>query len=109
MNETQRAVELFKGGYNCSQSLLGAFCESLGLDQKTALATGVRFWRGDGSHRRYLRGIDRSHHGAGGLRYGSADASDKSAKYEMYRKTRDLVEEFKASNRLIVLSGFAGI
>ena len=30
-----------------------------------------------------------------GLRYGSADASNKSGKYDLYRRTRDLMEQFK--------------
>ena len=33
----EEAKELFKSGYNCSQAVLGVFCEELGLDFDTAM------------------------------------------------------------------------
>jgi len=35
--KSERAVELFKEGYNCSQAVLAAYCEDVGIDMKTAL------------------------------------------------------------------------
>ena len=32
-----RAKALFLEGYNCSQSIVGAFCEDVGLDFETAI------------------------------------------------------------------------
>lgn len=32
MKKSEKAVELFKKGYNCSQSVFGAFAEDLGID-----------------------------------------------------------------------------
>ena len=34
-NKPEYAVKLFKEGYNCSQAVLGAFCNELGLDLAT--------------------------------------------------------------------------
>ncbi len=37
MNNPEYAVNLFKKGYNCSQAVLGAYCEELGMDMETAM------------------------------------------------------------------------
>ena len=38
MDHVARALELNQGGYNCAQSVLCAFSDLTGLDEKTALA-----------------------------------------------------------------------
>ena len=37
INHSQRAMELFKQGYNCSQSVFVAFHEDMDIDLETAL------------------------------------------------------------------------
>lgn len=94
MTQTEIALKLFNDGYNCSQSVLGAFCESFGMDQKTALTLTSGFGGGVGGAGDMCGALT----GAImvlGLKYGSADSRDKTAKNEMYRKTRDLSEEYK--------------
>jgi C_GCAxxG_C_C family probable redox protein len=94
MDNAQEAVTLFDEGCNCSQAVLAAFCGSLGLDQKTALMLASGFGGGMGATGSTCGALT----GAImvlGLKYGSSDISNKTAKYEMYRKTRSLVEEFK--------------
>jgi len=41
----EKAADIFNGGHNCAQAVLGAFCEEYGLDTDTAL----RIARGLGS------------------------------------------------------------
>ena len=94
MDKAKHAVKLFDEGYNCSQAVLGAFAESFGMDEKTALTLASGFGGGMGR----MGGVCGALTGAImvlGLKYGSADASDKTAKHEMYRKTRTLAEELK--------------
>ncbi len=94
MDTINQAVALFDGGYNCSQALLGAFCGPLGLDQAAALKLASGFGGGIGCSGDVCGSLT----GAIivlGLKYGSADAADKTAKNEMYRKTRLLSDEFK--------------
>lgn len=94
MNESAQAVKLFDEGYNCSQAVLGAFCESLGLNAKKAFTLAAGFGGGIGCGGDVCGSLT----GAVmvlGLKYGSADAADKTAKNEMYRKARILTEEFK--------------
>ena len=44
----QKAVELFKSGYNCSQSVVAAFADMYGFTQEQALRMGASFGGGIG-------------------------------------------------------------
>ncbi len=95
MDRADRAVTLFKGGFNCAQSVLAAWAEEFGLDEKTALKLAGGLGGGIGRQ----GGICGALTGAIlvlGLRYGTADAKDKAAKYDLYRKAADLSDAFKA-------------
>ena len=47
MTEKQRmAAELFMQGYNCAQSVCGAFADELGISRETLLAAGAAFGGG---------------------------------------------------------------
>ena len=43
-NHAERAVDLFREGYNCAQAVFAAFCDVTGMDFQTALAPAC-FWR----------------------------------------------------------------
>ena len=49
--KSEKAKELFKSGYNCSQSVLGVFCEELGMDFDTAMKIACPFGGGMGRMR----------------------------------------------------------
>ena len=51
MNRVEKAEELFKSGYNCSQSVIGAFCDDLGLDFNTTMKLSEGFGGGIGRMR----------------------------------------------------------
>ena len=36
MNQAQKAAEYHQKGYNCAQPIVCAFCDKVGLDEKTA-------------------------------------------------------------------------
>ena len=36
-SKREKAMQLFKDGYNCSQAVFGAFCDELGMDFETAI------------------------------------------------------------------------
>lgn len=94
MNRVQKAIQLFNSNYNCSQAVLAAFAEDLGLDTPTALKLGAGFGGGIGCSGEVCGALV----GAVmtlGLKYGSCVGEDKAAKNEMYRKARLLADEFK--------------
>lgn len=62
--KSEKAKELFKSGYNCSQAVLGVFCEELGLDFETAMKIASSFGGGMG-RMRGLRNCQRNVYGRG--------------------------------------------
>ena len=74
-----KAKELFKNGYNCSQSVLGVWAEELGLDFNTAMKISQSFGGGMGR----LREVCGACSGAFmvlGMKYGTENSKDFDAK-----------------------------
>jgi C_GCAxxG_C_C family probable redox protein len=94
MDKTKRAEEYFTdGGYACSQSVLAAFSESLGMDEKTALKIAAPF--GGGIARN--AGICGAVTGAImalGLKYGNDIQGDSEAKNLTYDKVNLFLQKF---------------
>lgn len=98
--KSQKAKELFKSGYNCSQAVLGVFCEELGLDFETAMRIASSFGGGMGRMREVC-GTVSGMFMAAGLAYSSA--SDSSAeKGEHYKRIQELAKRFKEQNGSII-------
>ncbi len=95
MDPVEQAVTLFSEGFNCSQAVLAAWARPLGLDRSIALKLAGGLGGGIGR----TGGICGALTGAIlvlGLRYGTDDPNDKNTKYDLYRKTQNLMEQFKA-------------
>jgi C_GCAxxG_C_C family probable redox protein len=93
----EKAQELFKAGYNCSQAILGAFCEEYGMDFETAMKMSVSFGGGMGRMREVC-GTVSGMFMVLGLAYWEKD-SDKSSHY---KRVQELAEEFKKNNGSII-------
>ncbi len=94
MDRTQKAVNLFSEGFSCSQAVLAAYADMFDLDEQTALKIASGFGGGLGQMSETCGALT----GAVmvlGLKYGSISGDDRTAKFENYRKVRDLVAEFK--------------
>lgn len=93
-NKSEKARDLFLKGYNCSQSVIGAFCEDLGLDFNTAMMLSSSFGGGMGG----LREVCGALSGAFmviGLKYGYTTPDNPTEKAELYKKVRSVGEAFK--------------
>ena len=101
MSKREKAMELFKSGYNCSQSVLGVFCEELGLDFKTAMKISSSFGGGMGRMREVC-GTVSGMFMAAGLMFGPSDNSDSGAKGELYKRIQELARRFKEENGSII-------
>ncbi len=91
------AVELFKSGFNCSQSVLAVFCEEYGFPAETALRIACPFGGGIGGSGKTCGALT----GAMmviGLKYGSSSASDAEARHLTREKTRMLIDNFSKSH-----------
>jgi len=91
------AVELFKSGFNCSQSVLAAFCEEYGLPVETAFRIACPFGGGIGGSGRTCGALTGGLMVVG-LKYGPASGSDTGAKNLAREKTRMLIDNFIKSH-----------
>ncbi len=98
--KTEKAKELFKSGYNCSQAVLGVFCEELGLDFETAMKLASSFGGGMGRMREVC-GTVSGMFMAAGLAFASASDSPVE-KGEHYKRIQELAKRFKDKNGSII-------
>ena len=95
------AEELFKKGYNCSQSVFAAFCDETGIELETALKISSSFGGGMGRLREVCGAVSGMFMVAGML-YGYSDPLDKTAKAEHYKLIQSLAMKFKTENNSII-------
>ena len=98
--KSEKAKELFKSGCNCSQAVLGVFCEEYGLDFETAMKIALSFGGGMGRMREVC-GTVSGMFMAIGLIMGSDDNSN-AAKGEHYKRVQELANKFKEKNGSII-------
>lgn len=101
MNKKERAMDLFKSGYNCSQAVLGVFCEEAGLDFDTAMKISSSFGGGMGRMREVC-GTVSGMFMAAGLLFGENINLNHEAKSQLYSKIQTLAKTFKESNGSII-------
>ena len=97
MNHENRARELFRAGYNCSQAVLLAFSDVTGLDEKTAVTLSSSFGGGMGRLREVCGAVSGAFMVAGIL-WGYSDPTDHEAKKEHYALIQRIAQEFKKNN-----------
>lgn len=105
--KAERAKQLFKDGYNCSQAVLGAFCEELGLDFETAIKLSSSFGGGMGRMREVCGAVSGIFMAAG-LKYGYTSPKELESKKEHYKLIQQMAEEFKQKNGSIICRELLG-
>ena len=101
---SDRALELFKQGYNCSQAVFCAFCDEFNMDEETALRVSAGLGGGVGRMREVCGTVT----GAAlviGMLYGATDGKDTQKKKETYEKVQEITEEFKKMPALYIADG----
>ena len=99
-NKSEKAKELFKSGYNCSQAVLGVFCEELGMDFDTAMKISSSFGGGMGRMREVC-GTVSGMFMAAGLAFASSNNSLED-KGTQYKRIQELAKRFKDMNGSII-------
>lgn len=108
IDHSQRAKELFKQGYNCSQAVFASFCDDLNLDFDTALKIASSFGAGMGRLREVCGAVSGMFMVAG-MKYGYTDVKDREAKTEHYKMIQELAEQFKTDNHSIICRELLGL
>ncbi len=107
MTVADRAEELFRRGYNCSQAVFGAIAPELGLDFDTAMKIASSLGGGMGRLREVC-GACSGLFMAAGLLKGYSTPEKGEIKAEHYALVRQLAEEFKAEFGSIVCRDILG-
>ncbi len=97
----KEARSRFLSGYNCTQSVLGLFCEELGLDIETALRIASPFGGGFGRQREVCGAVSGMCM-ALGLAAGHGLPKDREEKAALYAAVQTLCVRFRERNGSIV-------
>jgi C_GCAxxG_C_C family probable redox protein len=98
--KSQEAVKRFKKGFNCSQAVLGTFCEQFGLDCDKASKVATGF--GGGMRMAGTCGAVTGAFMVLGLKYGNTSAKDKEGKAKTYKMIEEYTNRFKNRNNSVV-------
>lgn len=103
-----RAVDYFMQGYGCCQSVVAAFADMYGLDEKLALKIAAGFGGGVGRTRMMCGAV------SGivmlvGLEEGQTDGVDREGKSHCYKIVQQLLEESKQQNGSIICAEILGL
>lgn len=101
MTHGEKAEQNFRRGYNCAQSVVLAFGDVTGLDDRTAAMLSSSFGGGMGRLREVCGAVS----GALtvlGLVQGCADPDDPDAKKAHYHRVQEFAERFREKNGSII-------
>ena len=106
MEKEQKALDAFGSGFNCSQAVLGVYCEDLGLDKASAmkLACGL----GGGFRQAEVCGAVSGAVMVLGLFFGQAEEGDLEAKRKTYALTKEFNKRFAEEHGSIVCRRILG-
>ena len=94
MNHADKAVELFKKGYNCAQAVAVAFCDVTGLEEKAAAKLSSSFGGGMGRTREVCGAVSGMLFVLGYL-YGYDDPEADGVKKALYGTVQGLAAQFR--------------
>ena len=104
---TEQAAALFAEGFNCAQSVLGAFCEKYGVDKDSALKMSSGL--GSGFRMGEICGAASGAALVIGLKYGMGTAGDAQAKANGNRKTAEFMKLFRAGHGSLLCRELLGL
>lgn len=104
----QRAVELFRSGYNCSQSVVAAFADMYGFTREQALHMSASFGGGIGRMRQTC-GAACGMFLLAGLEKCALEGTDKESKAANYALVQQLAAEFKKRNGTVICGELLGL
>ncbi len=107
-NRVKRAEELFKQGYNCSQSVTGAYADIYGYTLEQALLMSASFGAGIGRMRQVC-GAACGMFLLAGLETGCLNPADNEGKANNYKTVQALAEEFRRRNGSLICAELLGL
>ena len=108
MKYSDKAVENFKKGYNCAQSVFLAFASEFDIDEVTALKISSSFGAGMGRLREVCGAVS-SMFAIAGLQEGYTSPVDDEAKATHYTRIQELAKKFKEKHSTIICRELLGL
>ena len=101
--ETKRelAMKLFCDGFNCAQSIVGAFAKEMGLSTEQAMKLSSPFGAGMGKMRHVCGAVSGMFMVLGMLEGYDSPTADRE-KAQLYEKVQSLANSFKEKNETII-------
>lgn len=106
MTHTEKAVNYFSKGFLCSQAVLAAFGNELGVTEEQALKLGVCF--GSGMRKGEVCGACTGALMALGLMYGQTSVADTESRKNTNELTSRFLELFKEKNGSYICNDLLG-
>jgi C_GCAxxG_C_C family probable redox protein len=104
----EKAIELFKEGYNCSQSVVAAFADMYGFTPEQALKVSASFGGGIGRMRQTC-GAACGLFMLAGLETGCTEGKNREGKEANYKVVQELAEEFRKRNGSLICAELLGL
>ena len=104
----ERAVELFKQGFNCSQAVFASCADLYGIDEALALRLSASFGGGMG-RMRLVCGAASGMFLLAGLHNGSCTPHDNEGKMANYALVQELAGEFKGKYGSLICAELLGL
>ena len=101
MTHREKAIEYFRRGYNCAQSVFAAFCDVTGYSEEDALRISSSFGGGMGRMREVCGACSAMFMVAGVVR-GYTDISTNAPKKEHYELIQTMAKEFEKEHGTII-------
>lgn len=101
MTKSEKAQQLFKQGYNCSQAVIGAFADEIGMDFETAVKIASSFGGGMGRLREVCGAVSGMFMVLG-LKYGYSSPNDHTIKTEHYARIQETAKQFVDKNGSLI-------
>lgn len=105
--KAEKAVSTFKGGFTCSQAVLTAFSEELGMDEKTALKVSCAFGGGMASSGMVCGAVTGSLMVLG-LKHGRTTIEDLPAKDKTYALSQEFMKQFRERYGSVICKDIIG-
>lgn len=104
----EKAVDLFKSGFNCAQAVVTAFADQYGFTEEQALHMAASFGGGIG-RMRMTCGAACGLFMLAGLEKCAVEGKDHESKSANYALVQQLAEEFKKRNGSLICAEFLGL
>ena len=108
MSEKERAIELFKEEFNCSQSIFVAFSHRFGIDEDTAKKVSAGLGGGIGRLREVCGAVSGAAMVIGSIT-AATDGKDSESKQKNYELVREFAERFTKRNGSIICRELLGL